>query len=157
MKFNLVRKKSVKQQNCMICRFLDIQPQCLGHFRHPIDNEVSNFLVRARDFGRLISLTWPLLTLRIHRPKDIRHVKLVQLRVPLQRSYCGWTTLGKVSATCITIDEMCISTENIGCAAILRVALTMSALVNADLHWLNLYFGVDGVFLRQAAVWLRDN
>jgi len=56
VKFDLVRKKSIKKQNCMICRFLDIQPQGLSHFCHPIDNEVSYFLVRARDFGCLLSL-----------------------------------------------------------------------------------------------------
>lgn len=138
----------------MICWFLDVQPQGLSHFCHPIDNEVSNFLVRARDFGGVLGLARPLLALRIHRPQDIRGVQLVQLRVPLQSSDCCRTTLGKVCTTWIAIYEMCISTENIRRAAILLVGLAMLALVNAGLH--NLYVGVDFICLSQAAVWLRD-
>ena len=78
--------------------------------------------------------------------------------MPLQRSDCGGTTLGKVCATCVAIYEMRIATENIRAAAILLVRLAMRALVSTRLRCgdLNLYIGMNLIFLGQATARLRN-
>ena len=121
----------------MIRWFLNVEMKCFRDFGQPVNDQVSNFLVRTRNLRHLVRFLGRLcLALGIHRSKNIWGIEFALLSVPLQGPDNHSPTLGKVSSALSAILQMSITDHDFCCPLLFVVLLALSlATVSALVDW----------------------
>lgn len=121
----------------MIRWFLYVEMKCFRNFSQPVNDQVSNFLIRTRNLRHLIRFLWRLcLALGIHRSKNVWGIEFTLLSVPLQRPDDHCSTLRKVSSALIAIFQMSVSDHDFCCPLLFIILLPLSlATMAALVHW----------------------
>ena len=111
--------------------------KCFRDFGQPVNDQVSNFLIRTRNLRHLIRFLGGLcLALGIHRSENVWGIEFALLSVPLQRPDDHCSTLGKVSSTLIAILQMSITDHDFCCPLLFIILLALSlATVSALINW----------------------
>ena len=148
----------------MICRLLNAEMKCFRDFGQPVNDQVSNFLIRARNLRHLIRFLWRLcLALGIHRSENVWGIEFALLSVPFERPDDHGSTLGKISSALIAVLQMSITDHDFCCPLLFVILLTLSfATMAALVHWpfLDSYNGKDLPlcscgFAGGCAIWIR--
>ena len=118
----------------MISWFLNVEMKSFCYFGQPVNDQVSNFLIRTRNLRHLIGFLGRLcLTLGIHRSENVWGIELALLSVPLQRSDDHCSTFRKVSSALIAILQMSITDHDFCCPLLFIILLGLSLAIMSTL------------------------